>query len=180
MNIYKKVCSVFIALVMLLGLASCSNVKIDDPVNIDNVNLSASNCCIGFVQALYENDKDLFNKCRRDFVIYDDEGIVEDDVFEQYRAIIDTEYEFIGSKFITARPCDENNGYDYEDMKNSISIFNGISEDDIDEIQLVDVKTFFKDGERTKSIEYYSVAYRVDKDWYFFTLADTTSRHLNK
>lgn len=180
MSIYKKVCSIFIALVMLLGLASCSNVKIDDPVTLDNVNMSPGNCCLGFIQALYENDEELFNTCRQPLTMYENDELVEDDSFEQYRAILDEEYEYIGSKFIEARPCDENFGFDYADIRNSISICNGIEEKDIDEIQLVDIKTFFKDGSKTKSIEYYSVVYRSSDKWYFFILADVTAKTANK
>lgn len=168
MNIYKMVCSVFIALVMLLGFASCAEPKIDDPVTLNNVNMSPGNCSIGFQQALYENNEELFDACCQPLIMYKNGELVEDDLFELYRATLNKEQEYIGSKFIEAKPCDESNGFDYDDIRNTISNCIGVDENNIDEIQLVDIQIYIKDDKQTKSIEHLSVVYRCNDKWYYF------------
>lgn len=167
----------FVALILLvatlISLVACSGVSIDKEVTKEDVNSSPENVCRAFFQSLYTEDDELFTMCFYDGVLENDSNI---SVYDQYQTLLDPELEFLGTKHIATRPCNIDNGYDYQVMKDNISVFSEIDENLIEDIQLVNVKVFFKLEDQNKSVELFSVVYRVGPDWYFFSIIDTTTR----
>lgn len=157
---------------MLFSLTSCSGVKVDDPVTMNGLHTSPEYVCRGFVQSIFTNDEEMFYEC-----FYDGEVIKEEnDLFAEYQKMTNDGYVFLGNKFVDIRPCQSEFGYDYDNMKDNISVFNGVDESKIDDIQQVDIKTFFENDGHNESVEFYSIVYKAEGKWYFFSLMDVTGQ----
>lgn len=169
----NKLIALILIVVSLFSMVSCSGVKVDPEVKNDSLNSSPENVCRGFFQSLYLQDEDMFNAC-----FYEGAIETEDypDTYGMYQDLLDPELEFLGTKHISTRPCNIDNGYDYDVMKDNINVFNDIDENKITDIQLVNIKVFFRLGDENKSIELYSVVYQAEGEWYFFSIIDTTTR----
>ena len=173
----RKVNLLIPALILILTmlLSGCSGVQIEEEVTKTNLHQTAENVCRGFFQALYKDDEELFRDCFYEGSI-DADGV---DVMGEYRQLVDPDYRFVGTLHMATRPCDDDNGLNTDTVRENIAFFNGVSEDKIDEIVLVSVKTFFEIGEEkkeNKSIEIYSIVYRSEGQWYFFSMVDRTAK----
>lgn len=173
----NRIIALFLLIITLMSFTSCSSaftgVSVDELVKMEEVNTSPENVCRAYFQSLYQNNQDMFFAC-----FYEGAQNLSDNtnVFEKYQSEIDPELEFLGTKHIATRQCNDDNGYNFDDMKDNITFFNDIETSKIEDIQLVNVKVFFKLGKEYKSLEVYSVVYRVENDWYYFTLMDNTER----
>ena len=175
-RVIKTIISVaLVVLIIPTMLCSCSGkVSVDDLLTFSNVNDSPENVVSGFFQAIYTDDRALFQNCFYPGAL-DTQGV---DAFAEYRKVAQNR-KFVGTKHISTRPCDSNNGLDYNTVKDNIAFFNGVNDDLIDNIQLVSVKLFLTIDNETMYIETYSIAYRTKGKWYFFSMVDQTARSIS-
>ena len=159
-------------LALVFSIAACSGVNVDPSVKSAEVNDTPENVCRAFFQSIYTDDRLMFNKCFHNGIV----NAQGEDAYAEYRKMAKETYEFLGTQYMATRPCDSDNGLDYDVVKGNISFFNDIPESTIESIKLVSVKIYFKDGEENKSIEIYSITYEKDNKWYFFSMVDTTAR----
>ena len=173
-KIFRNLTALFL-LVSILCLTACGNgVNVDEEVNKENLNISAENVCRGFFQSLYQEDSKLFEMCFYKDAL-DANGV---DAWQEYRELVDDNAVFLGTKYIATRPCDENNNLNYDTVKSNIAFFNDVDESTIDDIVLVSVKIFFKVDNKNKSIEIYSIVYKAENAWYFFSMVDVTAKEV--
>lgn len=173
-KIFRNLTALFL-LVSILCLTACGNgVNVDEEVNKENLNISAENVCRGFFQSLYQEDSKLFEMCFYKDAL-DANGV---DAWQEYRELVDDNAVFLGTKHIATRPCDENNNLNYDTVKSNIAFFNDVDESTIDDIVLVSVKIFFKVDNENKSIEIYSIVYKAENAWYFFSMVDVTAKEV--
>ena len=146
--------------------------KVDERITTDSVHVSAENACRGFFQSLYEDDSVLFEEC-----FYKDALDGEDaDAWEMLRSNVDEDAVFVGTKHIATRPCNSDNGLDYDTVHENIAFFNDVDSETIEDIVLVSVEIFFKVDGEYKSIEIYSIVYKAGDGWYFFSPVDVTAK----
>ena len=175
-NLFKSIVSI-ILLVSILCLTACGDgVRVDAEVTDENLNISAENVCRGFFQSLYKEDSKLFEKC-----FYKDALDANDvDAWQEYRALVDDNAVFLGTQHIATRPCNDDNDLNYDTVKSNIAFFNDVDESAIDDIVLVSVKIYFKVDGKNKSIEIYSIVFKAENAWYFFSMVDVTAKEVKR
>ncbi|MBO7451177.1 MAG: hypothetical protein J6U54_12510 [Clostridiales bacterium] len=175
-SLNKNIIIISTILILSVLLSACSGVKVDERITTDSVHVSSDNACRGFFQSLYEDDSALFEEC-----FYKDALDGEDtDAWEMLRSNVDEDAVFVGTKHIATRPCDEENGLDYDTVHENIAFFNDVDSEVIEDIVLVSVEIFFKVDGKYKSIEIYSIVFKADGGWYFFSPVDVTAKKVKE
>lgn len=169
------IAAILIVLMVPMVLTSCKGkVSIDDPLTFSNVNDSPENAVRGFFQSIYTDDRALFTNCFYPGAL-ETQGV---DAFTEYKKVA-KDRTFVGTKHISTRPCDSNNGLDYNTVKDNIAFFNGVKIDLIENIQLVSVKLYLTIDGETMYIETYSISYLTSGKWYYFSTVDQTARSIS-
>ncbi len=175
MKFNVKFLSVVLIVSFLFSFAACGKkIKVDEPVTVDNANMSSVNAASGFIQSVFTDDEELFYKVfpENAFYSYIEEG---NDPFEEYKATVDHTFDFYGIDFSGENDFTVENGYDEDWMKISISLAHTVREADITNISLVKLRVYFTNPEKNDqaSTDVYIVTYKVDNTWYVFEMANS-------
>ena len=173
----KRLASLVLLIMIAAFCAGCDTNKIsgsdiDDPVTVTTVNTSGDRAVRGFLESIFNNNRELFNKCFPEKVISDTtaQGI---DMFEEFRSSMGTEGEFIGTQYMNYNLLSEEGGYSDAGMyRSNISEITGIPEDKIGELHIEQIKVYFNVNGTNKYTEIYAIAYESDGQWYMYELRD--------
>lgn len=172
---FKKIVSVILttvlSLTLCLGLAGCNKkgVVFDTPVELSDVNSSAGNVARAYLESIFNNNSEAFYKCYPG-TVYDSMKVAN--AFEQYQAIVqrDIDGEFIGTAYVTQRPYNADNGYDYDTMLQNIALYHELSLDGIKDIQVVEVKVYMNYDNKNMSTELYMCVYKTADGWFCYEM----------
>lgn len=176
MKISRYIKSITIVIVVLMiscfMLIGCKQANVDDTVTLDNVNTSSILVAEGYIQSIFTEDKDLFYACFP-------EGVFEDDdyAFESFVNSASGTGTYLGVKYVNFNKITEENGYDSDYMKSSISLIHGIDESTISDMEIIKLQVCFDSGSSKNydSVDVYIVVYCCSTDnlWYAYEMQNS-------
>ncbi len=167
--------AILMVLVMIVTMfTGCNKANVDEPVTIENVNLSSVNVASSFIQSIFTQDREMFYKVYpENFYIYmEDDNF---DPFEEYVSLIDPNFTYYGLAAAREEVLTEENGYDLMYLRTSISLAHTVQESAIQSLSLVKLRVYFtKDGDDDfATSDVYILTYKMDNTWYVFELANS-------
>ncbi len=166
-KIVRLVSVIFSVIVIAALLCSCNGPKMDEPVNTLNINSSASNVARGYYESVLFNDISLFEKCFPEEFL-NDEGVDVTELFNSLRNSNLLDGEFLGSAYYSSVAFTEENGYDYELMRDNISQYHNVDRDLISDIMIVNIKLFIEFEDSTNYGNSDVLCYKYDGVWYYY------------
>lgn len=169
MRLKKRFFSFLFLIVIFTFLCSCGDgVKAMERLDTVSVRVSASNSARGFLQAIFEQDEELFSRCFPDGVYEESLG---SSYYDELSSIVsDSGYVFLGTRSGAVRPLDDKDSELFRDFALRISSTHDIDSDKISDIQVVNTKTYLKVNDRNYSSDCYVIVYQYDNFWYAFEL----------
>ena len=165
----------FLPLILIISilcciLTGCGGVKLEDPVTLDTINSESSKVAVGYMQALFTGDKDLFNATMPREAIesfgVDPYEIMSGAVTDEMRDL------YMGIQYRTYNDFTEENGYDVNYMRTNISLIHSVDESKITDIHLEKVSICLNTEEEKKydTSDVYLVCYKYVGNWYVFEM----------
>ena len=169
----KRIICILLSLVMI-AFAGCDRNKmtkmdVDDAVTVEQLNTSSALVVRGFFES------DMFEKCFPEEFI---NGLKEDniDMFAQYSQSLAMPGEFAGTQYLNYNELSAEGGYDdWEVFRNGISEIQGIPADQIEAMQIVQIKVYFVNDGENQYIEIYSIAYEYGGSWYMYEIQNSNA-----
>lgn len=174
-----------LSVVMLLAFAGCdrnqiTKMDVDDAVTTEDLNTSSAYVVRGFFESLFNQDRDMFEKCFPDEFIAD---LKADDIdmFAQYSQSLAVSGTFAGTQYLNYNELSEEGGYDdWESFRDDISTVHGIPADQISTMHIVHVKVYFVNDGENQYIELYSIAYETEGQWYMYEIQNSDAEFEQK
>lgn len=151
-------------------LTSCGGVKLEDQVTMETLNTESSKVAVGYMQALFNRDRDLFNATMPRETL---ESFGVDPYEIMSEAVTDEMHDlFMGIQYRTYNDFTEENGYDVNYMRTNISLIHSIDESQITDIHLEKVSICLSTEEDKKydTSDVYLVCYKYVGNWYVFEM----------
>ena len=165
------VCFVLIT-VLIFCFAGCSGKKnttgYEDPVTLEQVNTEGRYVARGFLEAIFTDDRELFNKCYPDGFIDRVNMAAGSDIFEQYRSVADINAVISGTAYVDSRDATVENGFDAAMLRSKICMTSGFEYSEVGAIQIQKIKGFFKNDVESIDSDFYFVVYEACGNWYMF------------
>lgn len=169
MRLTKYIVSLLLSLVFVFCLAACGNgVNPMERLDTVSINISASNAGRGYLQAILEGDEALFEKCFPDGVYRDYLGELYFDELTQIAS--EGGYSFLGTRSGSVRAVDEEYGELFKEFATDIADSHNIEVSGIQDIQVVNTKTYLEVDGRNYSNDCYVIVYKYDNLWYAFNI----------
>jgi len=173
----RKILAVLMTAVFLFVFAGCSSKSSDfefeDFVTMEQLNTEGRYVARGYIESLFLNNREMFNKCFP-------EGYVEDlgkaagvDVFEQFSSVTVISGTYIGDACREYRDVSVQNGYDAATFRSRICRVANCQYSDIGNIQIQRVQVLYKDSKVEKVADFYLTVYEIGGTWYMFELWST-------
>ena len=174
---FRKIFALIMAGIMAVMMTGCNTNKvtggdIDAPVTGEVLNTASDFVVRGFIESIFNNDRDLFEKCFPESVIANSNEL-NIDLFEQYRKSVGSEGRFLGTQYMNFNDLSKEGGYkDADSYRASISIITGIPEDQITTMHIEHIKVYFDVNGTNRYTEIYALAYESNGSWYVYELQD--------
>ncbi|MCR4688556.1 MAG: hypothetical protein K5745_03285 [Saccharofermentans sp.] len=181
----KKLLALITTITMLtLCITSCSNIPltgmdIEDPVTMEQLNTTGEYVSRGFIESIFTDNEEMFNACYPDGFIDSINSESDVPVFEEFKAAMNVDGEFLGTMFEAFNNYTEEEGYDEAGMRTSISFITGIPEEEIEALEIDKVKVYFKDSEGNAAQSIYFLVYSYQGEWYMYNVQNEDAEFKN-
>lgn len=166
----RMMAAVTAVIVLMLCFAGCgskqSDVKIDSPVTIDQVNTESKYVARAFLESIYSDDEAMFRKCYPDGFIDSVTQAAESNIFESYKNVMNINAAVTGTIDAGYQDFCIANGFDEASMRARISFLTGLDYSDIGIIRIQKVSAVFKNSSETAVVDFYYIVYESGGSWY--------------
>ncbi len=158
-------------MVLVFGISGCNEIKeqpfkIEDPVTIEQVNTGGKYVARAFLESIFTDDRELFNKCYPDGYLERLGKAAGADVFEQYKSVMKVGSAVMGTASVDYRDYTIENGFDQASMKAHICLNTEAEYSEISQIQLQKIGVRFSGAGDTMDTYFYFVVYERNGNWY--------------
>ena len=136
------------------------------PVTIDQVNTDGRFVARGFLEALFTDNRAMFDKCYPEGFFERLGDISGDDLYGQYRNIFNIRASVSGTASAGYKDYCLANGYDEAVMRSRICLLTGFEYSSIGLVQIQKVTVFFSSGTENVTADFYYVVYEAGGSWY--------------
>ena len=166
----KLLSAMALVLVFVFVLTGCGSkapeIPVEPQVTMEQLNTSGEYVARGFIEALFTDNRAMFDKCYPDG-FFDKLGESSaDDLYSQYRSVMKINAVVNGTKTSGYRDYCVANGYDEASMRSGICLLTGFEYSDVGRIQIQKVTVYFSDGTDTASADFFYVVYEHCGSWY--------------
>ena len=173
----RKILAVLMAAVFLLSFAGCSKKSIDfeyeDLVTMEQLNTEGRYVARGYIESLFLNNREMFNKCFPDGYIDDLGNAAGVDVFEKFSSVTVISGTYMGDACREYRDVVIQNGYDVATFRSKICRVANCQYSDIGNIQIQRVQVLYKDVKVEKVADFNLTVYEINGTWYMYELWST-------
>lgn len=166
----KLLSALALILVFVFATTACDSKskepQIEPQVTMDQVNTSGEYVARAYMEALFTDNRAMFDKCYP-------EGFMEklgessaDDLYSQYRSVMKIDAVVNGTASTGYRDYAIANGFDEASMRSSICFLTGLEYSSIGRIQIQKVTVFFSKNTDSATADFYYVVYEINGSWY--------------
>ncbi len=174
----RRLLSLLLVGVFVLGVAGCNNnvskMDVDAPVTAAEVNSASDFVVRGFLESIFNNDRELFEKCFPEQFITDSKnaGI---DLFDQYVKTLEDDGTFVGTQYLNYNELSAEGGYSDADFyRHNIAFLVGAeSDNEITAMHIDHIKVYFTVDGTNRYREVYGIAYEYKGAWYMYELQNS-------
>ncbi|MCR4556584.1 MAG: hypothetical protein K5779_02010 [Saccharofermentans sp.] len=167
----RKIFSVMTVLMaLMLFLTGCGKsavaVKAELPVTLEQVNTEGKFVARAFLESIFTDDRDMFNKCYPAGYLERLGEASEADVFEEFKKAMTINAQVNGTAYAGSVDCTVANGYDEAAIRSGICFVTGLQYSSVGQIQIQKIRVFFSNGAEKVETDFYFVVYEADGSWY--------------
>lgn len=172
----KIAVSIVLILVFVLCFAGCSGKEeeiiskeqktYEDPVTLEQVNTDGRYVARAFLESIFSDNKDLFEKCYPAGFIDRVNQAAGGDIYEQYRSVANISGEISGTAYVDSRDVKAENGMDEAPLRSRICMTSGFEYSEVGLIQIQKIRGFFANDLESIESDFYIVVYEADGNWY--------------
>jgi len=173
----RRLLSLILVGVFVLSIAGCNNnvskMDVDTPVTVNEVNSASDFVVRGFLESIFNKDRELFEKCFPEQFITDSKnaGI---DLFDQYVQKLEDDGTFVGTQYLNYNELSVEGGYSDADFyRNNIAILVGATDAEITAMHIDHIKVYFTVEGTNRYQEIYGIAYEYKGAWYMYELQNS-------
>ena len=163
--------SIVMIMVAVFFLPGCSSdnksFKIEKPVTLKQVNSDGKYVARAFLESIFNDDREMFNKCYPDGFVDSLNNSSGSDLFSVYSQLTDINGSLSGTGYAGSKDYTIDNGFDESLMKSRICLTTGIEYSDVEKIQIQKITARFVNSVETVDSDFYFVVYKSGGNWYF-------------
>ena len=172
----RKVLAVLMTAVFLLVFAGCSgksNFEYEDFVTMEQLNTEGKYVARGYIESLFLNNREMFNKCFPDGYVDELGKVAGVDVYEQFASATVISGTYMGDACREYRDVTIQNGYDAATFRSRICRVAGCEYSDVGNVQIQRVQVLYKNAKTEKVADFYLTVYEIGGTWYMYELWST-------
>ena len=173
----RKFLAVLLTVVFILAMPGCSSKKqkfeYEDFVTMEQLNTEGKYVARGYIESLFLNNREMFNKCFPEGYVEDLQKATGVDVYEQFSAVTVISGTYMGDACREYRDVTVQNGYDAATFRSRICRVADCEYSDIGNIQIQRVQVLYKNAKAENVADFYLTVYEINGSWYMFEMWST-------
>lgn len=169
----KTISAIILLIVFTISFTGCGNkaetaVTPESPVTVSQVNTEGKYAARAFLESIFSDDRDLFNRCYPEGFVDRLGAASNTDIFEEYKKITAINIDITGTAYAGSKDYTLNNGFDEAGTRSRICMVTGLEYSSVGKIQIQKVRVFFRNANEIANSDFYYIVYQSNGSWYVF------------